>query len=78
MEANLIDGWHDLPYGGGVLIEDGLPVRVSDSATNDEDGVSEKDIKRGLGQFGFSTWRIGDWSTAYGEPDCTAPLVLDE
>ena len=76
-----VDGWHDLPCGGAVKIESGLPVRVSDGATD----ASDPDY-RGPGDAviiaaveNFTSCRLDsalEWSTACGEPDATAEVTV--
>jgi hypothetical protein len=78
---NLESGWHDLPCGGSVKIENGMPVRISDGIKDGDDencSLEEKMLLLEAQNLCGCQLEIGEWQYAYGEPDSTAVLtVLD-
>lgn len=70
--------WNELPCGSEVLTDAaGTPIRVSDSRdAEDYDAIGydiEDEIIMALADVGWDV-ELGDWSTAQGEPDATAPV----
>lgn len=70
--AQGLDGWHGLPCGGAVKIEDGLPVRLSDGATADEPGADPRRVLAEAIEYTGRRLRVREWQSAQGEPDATA------
>jgi len=73
-------GWDDLPSGGALKFEGGYPVRLSDGATRQDDecdGVDEITLLREASALaGYALYLAGEWNSASGEPDATAPVEI--
>lgn len=74
------NGWHPLVYCSAlVLIENGLPVRVSDGGDPaDPHRCDVRELERILASIFNRPCPIGTWSNAYGEPDATAPVKFTD